>query len=82
MRPSIPNSKRVHDLYHGEAIMIYLQNLTKQFGSKTVLKDVFKGSSLTRLVLEGFLLNVLLVSGWDAPPRVPPTPAGGFPRPV
>ena len=37
--------------------------------------------SLTRLCLEGFLLNVSNVSGLDSPGPVPPTPGGGFPRP-
>ena len=37
--------------------------------------------SLTRLCcLEGFLLNVLKVSGLLSPGPVPPTPGGGFLR--
>ena len=40
------------------------------------------GFSLTRLCLEGFLLNFLLVSGGGAPGWVPPSGVGGFPRPV
>ena len=35
--------------------------------------------SLTRLCLEGFLLNVLLVSGCGPLARVPPAAGGGLP---
>ena len=38
--------------------------------------------SLTRLCLEGFLLNFLEVSGLLQPGPVPPTPGGGFPLPA
>ena len=38
-------------------------------------------NSLTRLVLEGFLLSVLKGSGENPPPEVPPATGRGFPQP-
>ena len=63
----------------GNAARLFAENLDARLAGIVIWADGH--ISLTRLVLEGFLLSILKVSGYSRPAEVPPTPPSRFPQP-
>ncbi len=83
-----PEPAKEHAKEPSNAAMDIMARIAKARGlNKTTGKPCRLGASqnttfsLTRICLEGFLLNVLVVSGCTTPRPVPPGPGTGFPKP-